>query len=250
MLIQFLTSLPTCSVFLLLLAVLAFVCLRTGKIKQAKWVSAFLILALFLCTTGYLPRYLAGKLEAQYPVLNVSTLDSNHHYYIHVLGNGISFDERLPATAQLNLIAMGRLTEAMRLYRLLPHCTLVTSAYSTQGLESQASVTRRAAIALGIAASNIAMLQTPATTREEAQAFRTTFGDSVQVIVATDAVHMPRAMQLFKEAGLHPLAAPTNFLVKKGPGDNDLLWIPNFINLVTIEMYLHEILGNIKMKVT
>ena len=58
---------------------------------------------------------------------------------------------------------------------------------------------------LGVPADKIQMLETPTTTLEEVQAFKDKFGKNKNVIVATDAAHMPRAMQMYKAAGYNRL---------------------------------------------
>jgi uncharacterized SAM-binding protein YcdF (DUF218 family) len=248
MIIDFIKSLANIASGLFLLAILAFLFWRRGKARMAKGTLVIFIILFFGCTTAYLPCYLAGKLEDDFPVLNTAILDKNTHYYIHVLGSGNSLDERLPATGQLGLTALGRLCEAIRIYQQLPNCTIVTSANSPLGGESQASVTRRSAIELGVDPARISMLETPTNTREEAKSFRKDFGDTVRVIIATDAIHMNRAIKMFKESGLKPIAAPTNFRVKKEPKDKAMDWWPRLSNISLLDIYLHEVLGSIKMR--
>ena len=58
-------------------------------------------------------------------------------------------------------------------------------------------------------------------------------------ILVTAAYHMPRSMALFKKLGLHPIAAPTNFLVK----EKDWFDILNEKALLNFEVALHEYIG-------
>ncbi|MEQ8532779.1 MAG: ElyC/SanA/YdcF family protein, partial [Imperialibacter sp.] len=51
-------------------------------------------------------------------------------------------------------------------------------------------------------------------TWEESGEFVGRFGKGTCVVIATDAIHMRRAMMLFKARGLQPIAAPTNHLIK------------------------------------
>ncbi|MFN2262606.1 MAG: YdcF family protein, partial [Psychroflexus sp.] len=155
-------------------------------------------------------------------------LNPNETYHIHVLGAGYNLDPNLPALTQLENSTLTRLNEGIRIFRQLPNSILVTSAYSKYDLESQASVARKAAIELGVSPERIRMLETPSTTLEEAEAFQSKFGASTQVIIATDAMHMPRAMQIYRDLGYQPIAAPTNFKVHFGPkASNGLAW-PNY----------------------
>jgi uncharacterized SAM-binding protein YcdF (DUF218 family) len=161
-------------------------------------------------------------------VLYPQALDQNETYFIHVLGAGYNLNPNLPALTQLESTSLSRLNEGIRIFRLLEKAILVTSAYSKYGLESQASVTRKAAVELGVSPQHIRMLESPSTTFEEAQAFKARFGISAQVIIATDAMHMLRAMDIYRDLGYEPIAAPTNFQVHFGLKSYNGLSVPNY----------------------
>ena len=93
------------------------------------------------------------------------------------------------------------------------------------------------------------MLETPTTTLEEVRAFKDKFGAGKNVIVATDAAHMPRAMQMYKAAGYKPVAAPTNFKVKFDTNNYHGFTWPNVGSFQMMNEWLHEMLALIKWKV-
>ncbi len=206
-------------------------------------------LVLFLAvSTNYLPHYLAARLEKKYsPLKDVAVTDSKGKLYILVLGSGCSDDKDLPATAQLGLIALGRLAEGIRLYRLADSAAIICSGHSMRpGIETQASVTKRAAISLGMSAKDIITLNTPSTTIEEAEALALIIQKNAHVLLVTDAVHMPRAVNIFNKAGFTNLeAAPTNFKAKDKTQDN-LRWWPAAGNLDLFDRVMHEYLGSLK----
>ncbi|MFD1316110.1 YdcF family protein [Namhaeicola litoreus] len=169
-------------------------------------------------------------------------------YCIHVLGAGYDLDTTLPATSQLDLKTLGRLIEGIRVFKQLPNSILVTSGYAGKNLESQASVARRAAIALGVPKDKIEMLETPSTTWEEVLAFQQTFEDNGIPIIATDAAHMPRAMDMFRAAGYEPQAAPTNFKVKSRHHSYHGFSLPNVKSIQLMDVWLHEVLGELKWR--
>jgi len=171
---------------------------------------------------------LVTNIENHYSVLDPKALDQNKTYFIHVLGAGYNLNSDLPALTQLGFTSLSRLNEGIRVFRLLDKPVLVTSSYSKYGLESQASVTRKAAIELGVSPQHIRMLENPSTTLEEAQAFKSRFGTSAQVIIATDAMHMSRAMDIYRDLGYEPIAAPTNFQVHFGPKAYNGLSMPSY----------------------
>jgi uncharacterized SAM-binding protein YcdF (DUF218 family) len=131
----------------------------------------------------------------------------------------------------------------------LPRAILVTSGYSAVGLESQASVARRAAIALGVPADRIELLETPATTLEEVRAFKKKFGKNKQVIIATDASHMPRAVQMYRAAGFFPIAAPTNFKVKFDNNNYHGFAFPNIASFQMMNEWLRAELAMVKWRI-
>jgi uncharacterized SAM-binding protein YcdF (DUF218 family) len=195
-------------------------------------------MSLLVCTTSYIPNLLVANIEKEYSVLDPQTLDQNETYFIHVLGAGFNLNPDLPGLTQLNSTTLSRLNEGIRVFLLLDKSILVTSGNSIFDLESQASVVRKAAIELGVSPQYIQMLDTPSTTLEEVQAFRSKFGTSAQVIIATDALHMPRAMRMYRNLGYEPIAAPTKFKVHFGPkGYNGLTW-PRYDSFRLMNSYL------------
>jgi len=130
--------------------------------------------------------------------------------YIYVLGYGHTTDATLPITSQLEEEAVVRLSEGIRLYRQLQgKAKLILSGYS--GLydpTSHARMQQRLARALGVAAEDIILENSPKDTQEEALAAKRVVGNEALILV-TSAYHMPRAMRWFEKVDLHPLPAPT-----------------------------------------
>jgi uncharacterized SAM-binding protein YcdF (DUF218 family) len=227
-----------------------FLCYVLKKKKLFRW-SLFVGIIFFLvCSTNYIPNNLIRGFEKQYPVLIPLSLDPNKHYNIHVLGSGYKLDNNLPAIAQLKTSALVRLSEGIRIYNLLPRKTLVTSGYSALNLESQASVSRRAAIELGVSPQKIKMLESPTTTQEEMLAFKDNFGKNANVILVTDAQHMPRAMRIYQAEGFDPIPAPTNFKVKFGPNSYNGFSLPNFSSMQLMQEWFREFLATLKFHFT
>lgn len=232
---------------LLLLALVAYV-LKKKKIFKTFCYSGFVIF--LVCSTSYIPKKLVTSLESTYDLMNTNSLDTTKHYFIHVLGAGYSLDERLPAVSKMESKSLVRLNEGIRIFLQLPKATLVTSGFSSLGLESQASVAKQAAIELGIPESNIQMLKTPSTTFEEVQAFKNKFGKNAMVIVATDATHMPRAMKIYRTAGYEAIAAPTNFKVKFGPNTYNGFTLPSVQSIQMMDQWIREKLATLKLALT
>lgn len=190
--------------------------------KYIRWGWIGLGAMLYLLSTDWLLRPLVIGLEDDYPVCNTQLLDTTRPLYIMVLGSGTGFDDRLPATTQLSAGTLARLVEGIRLAHLLPQATLVTSAAARPGYTPVALMARAAAIELGIDSNRIVPLITATNTQQEAASFVAHAGAGAQVVVSTSAIHMPRAMEWFRQAGARPIAAPCDFIVKKD--DPPLTW--------------------------
>jgi|UniRef100_UPI00404B158B uncharacterized SAM-binding protein YcdF (DUF218 family) len=130
--------------------------------------------------------------------------------YIVVLGGGHADAAALPATSRLSVYALGRITEGVRLARLLPHAKIITSGPGQKGELSHAETLAAAAISLGVSPDRFIMLDSGRDTEGEAAAIRSEIGDAPFALV-TSAWHMPRAMALMQHAGLNALACPTDF---------------------------------------
>ncbi len=115
--------------------------------------------------------------------------------------------------------------------------------------ESQARVTMRAAQAFGVDANRLGLLEKPRTTSEEAEELRKVYPPSSKVILVTDALHMPRAMKIFRDNGFDPIAAPTNFKVTKDAYASNIKFIPSFSNMGLMDYVLREWMGNIKASI-
>lgn len=190
-----------------------------------------------LASTRYIPSKLLLHKEQKFEVLNVEKIDPNKKYFIHVLGSGYTKDERLYASQMLTLTALARLCEGIRLHHILENSKLVTSGASKRGIESQASVTKKAAIEMGIQPSDIYILEEPTTTSEEVNAFVSRFGTDVNLIVASDATHLPRALQMYKDVGIEAIAAPTNFHIKVDANHPLHFEFPNLESFDTANQY-------------
>ena len=233
--------------FLLMLSLLAFTAWRFLKKKLAFFLIVFATLIFLASSTAYLPRYLTKQLENKYLPFNPASItNKSERIYIHVLGSGYNLDMRLPATSQIGVAAIGRLAEALRIYRQLSNSVIVCSANSMVGLETQASVTKRAAILLGADSSRVDRLDTPSTTQEEAIALHAHYGNKIKVIIISDAMHLPRAMKLFEKEGFDAIAAPTNFKVPEDSKQNLFGWWPATVNINLMDLVLHEYLARLK----
>ncbi len=133
--------------------------------------------------------------------------------YIIILGCSHTTDPALPATMQLKECSLQRLIEAIRIYRLHPEATLITSGAAFGQNSSNAEAVKQAAISLGIPTNKIISENFPKDTEEEAQLIAPRV-IGTNVVLITNADHMPRAIKYFQQYGVTPIAAPASFWVK------------------------------------
>jgi uncharacterized SAM-binding protein YcdF (DUF218 family) len=130
----------------------------------------------------------------------------------------------------------------LRISRQIPESKLVFSGWKVSGSGSMAAVMKRAAISLAIDSSRIEVLEDPRTTREEAMSFVQAFGKSVTLILVTDAIHMRRAIEFFKQQGLDVHPAPTNYLARESNNPYKFRWMPSVENPMMMDRVLRELL--------
>ena len=214
--------------------------------KSSRWLLAVGLIWLALISTRPMTGFLVNHLEKQYPaLLSVDTSKLPKPVRIMVLGSGFSDDSRLSPNSRLSVMAMGRVAEGIRMHRLVPESTIVFSGYKGKLSVSQAEVSADAAVSLGVGRSSTATLTTTRTTLDEAETFFSTYGPGGTLILVTDAIHMPRAMKLFKASGLDPIASPTNYIIKRNSVSKPELPLPRAEHIRNMENAVHEYAGHL-----
>lgn len=248
---SFLQGLPSILNSLILLGILALYFSIKKKPRTSTVFFVGFVVWFLLTSTHFLPRSLVKNLEGTYTQFEAQHVgESKDSVYILVLASGYSASNKLSATNQLDLNSLGRLVEGIRIKRIITPSVLVCSGYSAFKMESQASVTKRAAVELGVSADEILMLETTSSTREEATHFFNKFGVEKRVILVTDAIHMKRASFFFNRAGIQVIPAPTNFRIKEAVNGSNLRWIPSLENMRLMDVVLHEYLGYMKFYIS
>ena len=133
--------------------------------------------------------------------------------YIVVLGCGHNTNAELPVTSQLANCSLQRMVEALRIYQLHPEARIITSGYGGHNPVSNAETVKQSLVLLGVPAQKIITENFPKDTEEEAQLIAPRV-QSTQVILVTNADHMPRSINYFQAEGIYPIAAPTGYWVK------------------------------------
>ena len=233
---------PLTIFWLILLVGLLFLVL---KLKRTAFLCGiFSIIWLAMISFLFLPDLLARSFEKRYPpLLNFSQYNLKDSINILVLSAGYTSDKNLPPNDQLSLNSLGRLTEAIRLHRLLNTSQIVLPGSVPGENVSEAEPFMKTALALGVNGNEIRPLGTPENTKMEAFDYTKKFGTKNTLILVTDAIHMPRAMFLFGKTGQKPIPAPTNHMVKSEWENGISAWFPASSNIAIMEYAMHEIWG-------
>jgi uncharacterized SAM-binding protein YcdF (DUF218 family) len=224
---------------------------RVGRILVTAAFGILLLFSLPAIATGLLAP-LEREQESLFPAarLVAATLAAQRHpRWVVVLGGGHITDERLPPLARLTSSALLRLAEGIRLHRALPNTKLVLSGGGDDAL-SHADTLAQAALSLGVSEEDMVLERSTVDTADEASKLVNIVG-SDDFILVTSALHMPRALALFKARGVDPIAAPTDYVVRhsvSGLRLDDVF--PRPIGLACTELAEHELLGRIWAKLS
>ncbi|WP_163381082.1 YdcF family protein [Cyclobacterium sp. SYSU L10401] len=229
--------------FLLNPAFWLFLVLAGGAVKSFKQSKARALLCALLALGLFSPfsHWATGYMERQYPVLDLEAAALPE--MLLVLGSGGTPDPDVAPSHRVGLSALPRVLEAFRIWKRHPEIILVVSSSGREGYPSQAAIYAEALQEWGVPATQIRLLETPTNTLEEARHFKALFPEQKNLILVSAALHLPRAVQLFKAEGLHPLPAPCGFHVLNHPAGTQNWWVPGIQSLGRWQALLHEWVG-------
>lgn len=188
--------------------------------SSSRWARRVLFLGIISLTVASnkgVGLLLVRTLEARFPAQPSFALDQRPApelkpvSLILVLGGGHADTPGLSANNQLSTSALARLVEGVRLARALPHTEVWLSGPPIlPGYPSHAQVMQTAAESLGLETSRIKRIEDGFDTEGEAAALRR-HGHEGPIALVTSAWHMPRAVGLFKKAGISVVPCPADF---------------------------------------
>jgi uncharacterized SAM-binding protein YcdF (DUF218 family) len=209
--------------------------------KTGKVIVTIGVILLTSMSYGPVSEALLGPLEYKYPPL----LNSDHLTqvkWVVVLGNGHISNPKIPVTSRILSSALYRMVEGIRLYRQRPGRKLILTGGAIFDPVSHARVLADMAQAVGINKQDLVLEEHSMDTKDEAKFVKALVGND-KFILVTSAVHMPRSMALFRNQGMDPIPAPTDFLVKKGQRFGPGIFFPGAGELVRTERAVYEYLG-------
>lgn len=137
----------------------------------------------------------------------------------------------------------GRSYEVLRLYQQNKKLKIVASGYKSKR-NGGAEYTANLLIESGVNPASIITKPEPRDTKEEVLMMKEIAGDKPFILV-TAAYHMPRAIALFKKAGLNPIAAPTRF----SDAPIDFTEMMSISSMQHVNVALHEYIGMLWYKI-
>lgn len=229
---------------LYLILITAIILFISGHKKSGKILLIIAGIWFFIISTPFIPKLLVKSLENRHPQLTDEAIyNLPDPCDIIILGGGHSDDKELSPNNQLSSTALGRLVEGIRIHKMIPGSRLVLSGSRGRSELAQACVLYRTALILGVDSASMAMQILPANTMMEAEEYSRNFGSENKLIVVTSDIHLPRAMLHFRKAGLNPVAAPTNQIIKYGSVKYRWKWIPSSVYIRMMENAIHEYAG-------
>ena len=166
----------------------------------------------------------------------------HHVKWVVVLGGGHTSDPQLPITNQLSDASTARLIEGIRLHNMLPESKIILSGGGLFDPVPNAKIMADVALSIGVDKEDLVLESVSKDTKDEAGLIQKIVGKD-QFILVTSASHMPRSVSLFKKYGMHPIPAPTDFVVKKHQRVSPAMFFPSASDLYKTERAFHEYLG-------
>jgi uncharacterized SAM-binding protein YcdF (DUF218 family) len=228
---------PLTIVFLVLVLGLLLLILTHRK-KTGQVLILIGILLLGILSYEPVSENLLKPLEYMYPPL-IHPINAEDVKWIVVLGGGHASDPRLSVTSQISELSLFRLVEGIRLHRELPRAKLLLSGGRVFDPVSEAKGMADVALALGVKNENLVLEEVSKDTSDQARLIHGMIKQE-RMILVTSAAHMPRSMALFKKLGVHPIPAPTDYLVKKRQGAPPKRFYPAADGLLKTQRAFYE----------
>ena len=232
--------------FSIVILIMSFIYLQFRQTQRRGRVFVFFGIALLLLSGyNFTANQVLHYLEDQYPPISLEHIRNTQPpvKWIAVLGGGSLAAPNLPPTEQLCEASAARLIEAVRIHRLLPGSRLILSGGTVFNEGGDAQIMAKAAQFFDVKSRDIFIDSKSQDTEEQAVRIREVTGKD-RFILVTSAAHMPRAVALFKKAGLDPIPAPAHFLsLRQLDRGNPLAYYPSAEGLRKMETAIHEYLG-------
>lgn len=226
---------------LIVFAILALAIRAVVRRRPGRWAWLGAAVSLAACSNALVAWALAGTLEWSLPEVR---LPERPPAVVVLSGSMVLGPDGRPVLATDSLVRTLYASELQR--RLRPDWIVASGgpAASAPGGGPVAAVMRDLLVRLGSPADRILVEGESATTYENA-AFTKRLLDEKgirDVVLVTEALHMPRALRVFRAAGLDARPAPCAFIARRLPAVKDAL-LPDPWSALTVQRVAHEWIG-------
>lgn len=193
----------------------------TRRVRLGRALALAGLALLMLLSNSFVSKWLMRPLEARHPPIPELAAGTPLPAalaacrFVVILGGGNGNSPGVPANNLLSSSSISRFTEGVRLLRALPEARLIACGPGDGRRPAHARVLGRAARELGIDPGRILYIEHARDTEEEArEAARLAAGAPVALV--TSAWHLPRALALFRSAGLTAVPCPADYRAHTG----------------------------------
>ena len=233
--------------------VLVLLLISYRKFKWAKIILAGLLIFYYALSTTPVSHMLARSLEGE-AFQNIQSADRMPHGVeaIVILSGGTHKAGGLRPQDELNGESLKRIYHAAKLYgELRGHLPTIFSGGSGNPFDQRqgiGGVAESFLLTVGVPKENIWIEDSSRDTYESGVEVKRMLDDRFpeianhKVFLVTSAMHMSRAIRVFRKLGLKPAPAPASY--DSGPVDYDLLdFFPSIGNFFTSTKAIHEWIG-------
>lgn len=181
-------------------------------------------------------------MEYSFTPVDTRTVDSAQSSLIVVLGTGFNDDSDMPANSQVSGTFLSRILEGVRIYRRSQNVRLLISVAGEADEESKVGFLSDMIALLELDADRVSLITTAESTADEAQLVAEQF-DGGQLFLVTSAGHMKRAMIVFVDAQLNPIAAPSAYQFARAGTSSEKTWrhwVPSTAGVNGNQQWLYE----------
>ncbi len=233
-------------IFLVAQAIIMIYLVIKTKAFFMKLIAVFTFMIMLLTFTG------VGTNIFLFPLENYAEYNQEFYterYPIVVLGGGLQHGVN-PDGAELNSISLQRLVEAYILYNKLGAKIIPTGGTGVSHHNiAEADIAGKWLQKMGVPGKDIVLEKQAQTTYENGVYVQKWLQkhDYEKIYLVTSAVHMPRSIAVFKDAGVNLIPVPAGYMYNHKLGWLD--YLPNRFALTANMSALHEWLGIIWYKI-
>lgn len=208
-----------CVAIVAALAILLFLPISPRRLQLLRGLAVMALLLLFSLGNMYVANILVGLLEAQYPPYDLAS--GKTFDIIVVLGGGVAGKGTLRPTDELSSSGTKRTVCGVELFSRAVAPRILFSGYGWDfsGDEpSEGTIMKAFAVRLGVPVDAILVEDRSRNTYENAIESKRIVGNA-SVLLVTSAIHIPRALHLFRRQGLDATPFPCGYLATNQAGD-------------------------------